>query len=183
MSLTRPGCFSAILRQSCRNSSNPILAVSSYNSTLDEKINLPCAKQHNSKLNIALHMLKFWHKNVQLIFKNKWVNYSKTDFGLLLLNLINFYFKVKYLLVEHMSVCWLLLMLLCLDLVLGHGLLLICLFLVLWFLSHLWLLLSHPFFFLSLSLFPLTPPILHSPHHYSRLCLYLYFPFASEKQW
>lgn len=77
MSLTRPGCFSAILRQSCRNSSNPILAVSSYNSTLDEKINLPCAKQHNSKLNIALHMLKFWHKNVQLILRNKWVNYSK----------------------------------------------------------------------------------------------------------
>lgn len=82
MSWTRLGCFSAILRQSCRNSSNSILAISSYIITLDEKIHLPCTKQHNSKLNIALHILKFWHKNIQLILKNKlqqWVNilYSK----------------------------------------------------------------------------------------------------------
>lgn len=77
MMWTRLGCFSAILRQSCRNSSNSILAISSYNITLDEKIQLPCTKQHNSKLNSALHMLKFWHKNIQLILKNKlqeWVN-------------------------------------------------------------------------------------------------------------
>lgn len=82
MSWTRLGCFSAILRHSCRNFSNSILAISSYNITLDEKIHFPCTKQHNSKLNIALHMLKFWHKNIQLILKNKlqqWVNilYSK----------------------------------------------------------------------------------------------------------
>lgn len=114
-------------------------------------------------------MLKFWHKNFELILKNKLqqrVNIPNR-FGILLSNLTNFHFKVKYLLVKHLSVCWLLLMLLRLDFVLGHGLLFVFLFLVLWFLSHLWFLLEHPFFFLFLDLFLSTSPILHYPHHYS----------------
>lgn len=84
LSWTRRGYFSAILWQICRNSSNSIWVISSYNMTMNDKIHLSFTRKHNSKLNIGLHMFKIWQKYCQFQFNLKincnsvWMTFRQT---------------------------------------------------------------------------------------------------------